>query len=177
MWPPDLHVHTHTIQSLVFLLKHLTQIEVVVTFRGFNYTGSYKKMIQGEVKPQQEKHNNNVIKVSKCLISPLFLPHRLLRGHLSFVISPGSRCLRREWLECGLLVRSLVNQSFALYSFPSLETKESRSTSHLGRVLLGPGLRNFYTGVMILTPQVSQLGTTLVQAYQLSRCTSGSDLG
>lgn len=61
--------------------------------------------------------------------------------------------------------------------FQSLATKTSWSTSHLSGVVLGPGLRNLYLRSSHSYLQVSQLGTTLIQTYQLSHSLRGSYFG
>lgn len=89
---------------------------------------------------------------------PPLLPHRLWRGHLSSVNSPGHHWLREECLECGLVVNGPVNQSFGSHCFQSLETKASWSTSYLCGVLLEPGLRNFYLKELWFWPPGQPVG-------------------
>lgn len=126
-----------------FLLRHDSPNKLLLALRWMSFPGTHRGWFN--------RVHTTVSLEERYQKTPLCprLPHRLRRGHLSCVNSPGRHCQRGECLECGLMVSGPVSQSSGKYCFQSRTTKAPWSSPHLRWVLFGAGISS--SGVMTLT--------------------------
>lgn len=98
----------HSPQDLMlffFLLRHDSPNKLLLVLRWMSFPGTHREWFN--------RVHTTVSLEERYQKTPLRprLPHRLWRGHLSSVNSPGRHCQRRECLECGLMVSGPVSQA------------------------------------------------------------------
>lgn len=164
--------------KLFFLVQPQSLNKLLAAFRWMSFTGTHTEWftrVQTTASLKGEK-NNDIKRFPVQSLTPstatqvvkrTYVLHKLTRTSLSEGRMSGM-CPCGQW-ACESVIKLVYSQSLAI--------KTSWSTTHLCGVLLGPGLRNFYLRSSDFDPQVSQLGTTLVQTYQLSHSLTGSYFG
>lgn len=175
-WPWNYKLYSLQDLKLFFLVQPQSLNKHLAAFRWMSFTGTQGESPSVQTTDWKWERNSDIKRFPVQTLTPSTATQVVKRTSVlrnpTRTPLPDSRmsgmCPCSQWAGDSVI---------KLEYFQNLATKTSWSTSHLCGVVLGPGLRNLYLRSSKFDLQVSQLGTTLIQTYQLSQSLRGSYFG